>query len=65
MEFVPRVLLALILVISGVMLCTTIFTFFGVAPHLYTPYMLYTVALVVLWLFLSPQPVSLIRSAKE
>jgi len=62
MEFIPRTLLAIIVIIASVMLFTSILTFFGVPPHIFNPYMFYSIAMVVLWLFLSPEPVSLIRT---
>ena len=61
MEFIPRLLTAIILTIITVMLCTTILTFFGVPPYLFNPYMYYFVALVVLWLYLPQRPLSVIR----
>jgi hypothetical protein len=60
MDFVQRVLISLILTITTVILTTSILTFFGVPPHVFNPYMFYLVALVLLGLFLSPKPVSLL-----
>ena len=49
--------LAMVLV---VVMMTTIMTFFGVDAIYYTPYMYFLVAMTVLGLYLSPQPISMI-----
>jgi len=61
MDFVTKLLTAIILTIGTVMVITTILTFFGVPPYMYNPYMYYFVALVVFWVYLPQQPLSIIK----
>jgi hypothetical protein len=61
MDFVTKLLTAVILTIATVMVITTILTFFAVPPYMYNPYMYYFVAIVVLWVYLPQQPLSIIK----
>ena len=53
-------LVAALAVVLVVVLVTTIMAFFGVDSVYYMPYMFFAVAMVVLGLYLSPQPISMI-----
>jgi len=55
-----EVLLGALAMVLVVVMMTTIMTFFGVDPIYYTPYMYFLVAMTVLGLYLSPQPISMI-----
>ena len=55
-----EVLLGALAMVLVVVMMTAIMTFFGVDPVYYTPYMYFLVAMTVLGLYLSPQPISMI-----
>jgi hypothetical protein len=60
MHLFHRAVLSAILTVGTVMVVTLILSFFGVPQSDYVPYMYFLVALVVLSLYLAPQPLSII-----
>jgi hypothetical protein len=60
MQFAQRFVLSLVATVGSIMLFTLIFSFFGISPSTYTPYMYFWTALVVLSLYLSPTPLSIL-----
>jgi hypothetical protein len=60
MHILQRAILSAIVTVGTIMVFTILFSFFGIPPTSYTPYMYFFVALVVLSLYLSPEPLSII-----
>jgi hypothetical protein len=60
MDYIKKVVLAVLVMVCMVAVMTTIMSFFGVTPAAYSPYMYFMIAMVVLGLFLSPTPISMI-----
>jgi hypothetical protein len=61
MDYIKKVVLAMLVMVCLVAVVTTIMSFFGVTPAVYSPYMYFVTAMVVLGLFLSPTPISTIQ----
>ena len=60
MDYIKKVVLAVLVMVCMVSVLTAIMSFFGVAPSSYSPYMYFLIAMVVLGVFLSPTPISMI-----
>jgi hypothetical protein len=60
MDYIKKVVLAMLVMVCLVAVVTTIMSFFGVSTASYSPYMYFIIAMVVLGLFLSPTPISTI-----
>ena len=60
MDYIKSALATVLLLVLTTLVVTAIMAFFGADPADYNPYMYFASAMVVLGLFLSPQPISMI-----